>query len=308
MAKTIKFNLICDNNPIRTIEDLQNNFSIEDILEYYNNRLLHRWLDVRGYYDELKSVCSISSYEPLEIVNELIKIFEVVTDEKKVEESVYIFEYLNERKKLCSMYEKENYKVEKIINNYHARYAEIVNEILENPDNIAKIKSNIEEIIKNYKLIFNLNYRNLFYILESQDYYLVVMCLLMNEHARKYYLPVGTRNEDGIITYDIDEYLSDDKSTMFKLICDMIGRWDFEEKLGENLISFSGMTDGYWKDLEPKGKKYMIISMGIGDYVRSSGVSGGDLSYEDIKNKFVILDGIDYKSNSSSRQLLYMEV
>ena len=51
MAKTIKFNLICDNQPIRTIEDLQNNFSIEDVLTYYNNRLLHRWLEVRVYKD-----------------------------------------------------------------------------------------------------------------------------------------------------------------------------------------------------------------------------------------------------------------
>ena len=33
MAKTIKFNLICDNTPVRTIEDLQNNFSIQKICE-----------------------------------------------------------------------------------------------------------------------------------------------------------------------------------------------------------------------------------------------------------------------------------
>ena len=52
MAKTIKFNLICDGNPVRTIEDLQNNFSIEDVLAYYNNKLLHRWLKVRGYEGE----------------------------------------------------------------------------------------------------------------------------------------------------------------------------------------------------------------------------------------------------------------
>ena len=39
MAKTIKFNLICDNTPVRTIEDLQNNFSIEDVLDYYRNGL-----------------------------------------------------------------------------------------------------------------------------------------------------------------------------------------------------------------------------------------------------------------------------
>ena len=32
MAKTIKFNLICDGKPVRTIEDLQENFSIEDVL------------------------------------------------------------------------------------------------------------------------------------------------------------------------------------------------------------------------------------------------------------------------------------
>ena len=31
MAKTIKFNLICDNKPIRTIEDLQNNYSVQRI-------------------------------------------------------------------------------------------------------------------------------------------------------------------------------------------------------------------------------------------------------------------------------------
>lgn len=31
MAKTIKFNLICDNTPVRTIEDLQNNFSMSSL-------------------------------------------------------------------------------------------------------------------------------------------------------------------------------------------------------------------------------------------------------------------------------------
>ena len=95
---------------------------------------------------------------------------------------------------------------------------------------------------------------------------------------------------------------------MFDQICLMITSDMFRKELGENLVSFAGTTEGYWKDLEPKGKKYMIISMGSGDFVRSSGLSGGDLSSADIKNKFVIIDGIDYKSNYSTHQLLYMEV
>ena len=85
MAKTIKFNLICDEKPVRTIEDLQSNFSIEDVLDYYNNKLLHRWLSVRGYNSELEAVSAIYCNDPIEIIKELIRIFVVYTDEKKGE-------------------------------------------------------------------------------------------------------------------------------------------------------------------------------------------------------------------------------
>lgn len=52
----------------------------------------------------------------------------------------------------------------------------------------------------------------------------------------------------------------------------------------------------------------MIISMGEGDNVRSAGKADELLSSADIRNKFVILDGIDYRSNSNYRTLYYMEV
>lgn len=48
MAKTIKFNLILDGYPVRNLEGLQEHFSIEDILKYFRNGLLLRWLKVRG--------------------------------------------------------------------------------------------------------------------------------------------------------------------------------------------------------------------------------------------------------------------
>lgn len=303
MAKTIKFNLICDDKPVRTIEDLQNNFSIEDVLAYYNNKLLNRWLKVRGYTEELEKVNAISSEKPIEIIKELIKIFGIVYDEKKLNESVYILEYLDERKELCDIYDKENYKTKTIIDDYEMGYRQLVEGILENPDDIAKIKANIAKMVTDYAWVLNLDHRNLFYALKDKSM-LAIMCLLMNEKSRDYYLPIENKNEDGT-TYTTS---NSDKEAMFKIICSMISTYDFKTALGENLISFAGVTDGYWKDLEPKGKKYMIISMGYGDYVRSAGLSGGDLSSADITDKFVIVDGIDYKSNSETRQLLYMEV
>lgn len=305
MAKTIKFNLICDNKPIRTIEDLQSNFSIEDVLAYYNNQLLHRWLEVRDYKDELEKVKAITVEKPIEIIKELIKIFDVVSDDKKIEEGVYMLEYLEERKELCSIYEEENYKVKNIIDDYETGYRQLVDGILQNPYDIAIIKANIAEMVSNYAWILKLNHRNLFYVLKKQSS-LAIMCLLMNEQSRKYYLPIEVKNEDGTTSFDTAS--NRDKAGMFQNICSMITTVDFKAELGDNLKSFAGVTDGYWKDLEPKGKKYMIISMESGDFVRSAGLAGGDLSSMDITNNFVIVDGIDYKSNYSTNQLLYMEV
>ena len=305
MAKTIKFNLICDEKPIRTIEDLQNNFSIEDVLSYYNNKLLHRWLNVRGYNLELEKVSSITSSDPMEIIKELICIFDVSSDIEKIEENIYMLKYLDERKELCTIYEKENYKANKIIDDYENGYRQLVNGILDNPTDVAIIKANIAEIVTNYEWVLTIDHRSLFYTLHSESS-LAIMCLLMNEKSRKYYLPVEITMEDGSTILDTEEDF--DKKAMFNSICQMITESSFEESLGGTLMTFAGMTDGYWKDLEPKGKKYMIISMGNGDYVRSAGQSGGDLSSTDIKNNFVIVDGIDYKSNSNIRKLRYMEV
>lgn len=305
MAKEIKFNLICDGVPIRTIEELQDNFSIEDILAYYENGLLQRWLRVRGYQKEYDEVSEITCKEPIELIKQLISIFQVESDEKKVSESIYILEYLKERKELITLYERGEYKIETIINDYEAGYRQCVVDILDHPEDVGKIKSSIAGMVKNYKYLLQLNHRRLFYALIKHSY-LAVMCLLMNEQTRKYYLPVITISDEGE-TID-DTKANTDKKMMYDQVCRIISESGFAEKLGDNLHIFSGRTDGYWKDLEPKGKKYMILSMEAGNFVRSSGVNGGDLGYNDVHNQFILTDGIDYKSNSTSQKLLYMEV
>lgn len=314
MAKAIKFNLICDGKPIRTIEDLQNNFSIEDVLAYYNNQLLHRWLRVRGYDSELEAVSAINSKEPMDIIKELIRIFDVAANEKKVEESIYMLKYLDERKELCAIYEQEKYNAAHIIEDYQAGYRQLVEGIYDNPNDAAIIKANIAEIVTNYSWVLQLDHRDLFWTLRERSI-LAIMCLLMNQGSRDYYLPVVCddgqnkdiyENASPLLDIEEDEY--SDKKEMFEDICRLIQQSDFSDALGENLHTFSKETDGYWKDLEPKGKRFMIVSMGNGDYVRSAGQTGGDLSSADILNQFVIVDGIDYKSNSNIRKLLYMEV
>lgn len=71
---------------------------------------------------------------------------------------------------------------------------------------------------------------------------------------------------------------------------------------------FSGKTDSYWKDIEPRGKTFMIISMKEGNKLRNAGVTGEEMTAKDINEKFIVTDGIDYMSNSDSDDLIYMEV
>lgn len=152
----------------------------------------------------------------------------------------------------------------------------------------------------------DLNHRELFWRLKNISP-LAIMCLLMNEEAKLYYLPIWVSNEeDDRVIYDTNNNV--DKRQMYNAICSMLSSSDLISKLGSEVHSFSGETDGYWKDLETKGKKYMILKMEAGDYVRHAGVQNGDLDSTAINNKFVILDGIDYKCKNARHQLLYMEV
>ena len=68
MAKTIKFNLICDGYPVRSLDELQEHFSIEDVFTYldkikqdYDNYLFgeEKLLKLESQYNNVKKVNNI---------------------------------------------------------------------------------------------------------------------------------------------------------------------------------------------------------------------------------------------------------
>lgn len=306
MAKTIKFNLVCDDKPVRTVEDLQNNFAIEDVLEYYNNGLLLRWLGVRGYAEELAQVEAIKAAEPMAIVKELVKIFDIAKSDKELEEGVYMMKYQKDRDALCAAYAKANYETKSIIADYQQGYKKLVSDILSNPQSMGRIKANIAEIAANYRWIFELNHRELFWLLKKHSP-LAVMCLLMNEACRYYYLPKLVNDGAGQEHWDINTDL--DKKKMYDAICNMIKEEDFLDAVRDNIKQFTGNTNGYWKELEYSGKKYMIIKTGKDTLIHSYHNKDEEYDYNAANNRFIITDGLEYNSNSDTNNtLIYMEV
>jgi hypothetical protein len=72
--------------------------------------------------------------------------------------------------------------------------------------------------------------------------------------------------------------------------------------------SYAGHTDGYWKDLQPKGTKCLILSMEEGNFIRNTNKNGEEFNTVAVNKEFLILDGIDYKSNNADHALVYMVI
>ena len=139
---------------------------------------------------------------------------------------------------------------------------------------------------------------------------MAIFVLLTKDDTRNIYLPQminETNSSEETENENVDKLVEqneNDKKVIYSLICDLVPK--AKTILGDYLKSYSGKEE-FWQDVEAKGKKYMIIKMQEGNYVRSTGKKGEKYEYCD-NNKFIILDGIDYKSNDENDELLYMEV
>ena len=156
MAKTIKFNLVCDGYQVRTLDDLRNHFSIEDILQYYRDKVLEKWLTVRGYTEELEAVKSIQSDSPLETIERLVSIFDVETDKQKIEYATSIIRYREDRIECEKLQRNNDSEVRVFYNRYFEKYEKLKTDIMKNPLNKPIIQAAINEIVNRYADIFDM--------------------------------------------------------------------------------------------------------------------------------------------------------
>lgn len=301
MAKTIKFNLICNEKPIRTIEDLQNNFVIEDVLDLYRNKLLERWLDVRGYKIELNLVSKIKSDKPIEVIKDLIQIFNVESNLQKVEEYIYIYEYKEQRARDFAIFKNNIVNEMDNVIGQVGRYNELVSTIFNNPDDAPIIKACIQDIIRYYYPIFELNHRELFYKLLKTSK-LAVLCLLMYDKTRKFYLH--------------NSYEDYDKKCMYNSMCQELRKVLSENNdLNGNVRSYKKLDKGYWGGVTDKPCMVLSVSERDREIVREKGKLDIEYKYSNLRPQadftFPIFHmGLEHTVTSDcyNPNLLYMEI
>ena len=96
MAK-VKISLIVDGERCKTIEDIQENFDIMDMLEHLENKKLEKFLKNRGYEEYLEDVKEIDEeLSDKEKILALCEIFDVEIDEQDVEDELKTLEIQND--------------------------------------------------------------------------------------------------------------------------------------------------------------------------------------------------------------------
>lgn len=84
----IKFNLYSDGKVIRNLEELSDNFNIDDIYDYYQNGKLVEWLRMRNYEREYIQVDRIKGKDKKSVCDKLCLIFGVAEAGAAVAESI----------------------------------------------------------------------------------------------------------------------------------------------------------------------------------------------------------------------------
>lgn len=292
MAKTIKFNLILDNYPVRNIEGIQEHFSIEDMLKYFENGLLLRWLNVRGYDKQYAAVEAIDkSFNRKEIVKALVKIFEVVEmDDEDIEKAIGILTYLDEEKMLNAIYKENAFSKKQVVDDYHSGYNALILHMEENKENMPLLKADAIQMEREYLGLFELNYYELYFrLLESAPK--AIFAILTRDAFRKFW--IGKEANEKIYTSIKTALLTTTKA---------------KEILGDDLKIVKRNTQAMWDQIEKSEVKLMVISIASGTFIKNAGEFSEKLGITDVNNKLVKFNGLEYQCNNESHELLYMEV
>ncbi len=269
---------------------------------------MKRWLNVRGFSEELKKVSAITSKDEIEIITALVQIFGITTDMADIEKDTFIFKYTKNRQAWLRKYKEVGNNQELIVKHYHEEYEALIDKILDNKDNMPLIKATLQEIEEGYYELFYMQFDNVARLfLEKVP--MAIFAMLMRPKMRLY----GTEQSAPMRIGRTERYtITVATKGIYDRICKLAGDYDALKKiLGDNLKEFAGDTlaggkNPLFKDIEPKNKRCMILHMESEKLIRAC--NGKSMAFDEINGKFVILEGIDYQSQSREDKLLYMEV
>ncbi len=123
-----------DDCNVRSLEGLQEHFVIEDVLKYFEDGTLSRWLRVWGYKEQLAAVEAINkalALDKKDIVLQLANIFGIEdVDAADIEKALSVFSYLDKKQKFQVTVQENALFKKQAVEEYLAGYEAIVQDMI----------------------------------------------------------------------------------------------------------------------------------------------------------------------------------
>jgi len=299
MAKKIKFNLKFGDTSIRTLSDLRENFSLDDVLEYFENGVLYKFLERRDYQEEAEKIKKLSAEQSRDneeaTLRGLLDILGLSAEKDALEEYLEARRFRLERERRFAAYINDVSKEQKAIIEYFDGYEQTVKGLIENRDALGKIRAHTKELLDHYKPILEKDYLALLERLtEAQAFYPVLHMLSHDFFRNNWWIEAAANTQPKAMKDFVRNMLTaiDEKDAKTKLPWLQTG-----EKFSE-----------HWEDIEVPGKQYMILSAPPYSKVRRPNDPKNEFTADKLSNNFKIFDGIQFRCNSKTKPLFYVEV
>lgn len=294
MAKSIKFNLVLGGHQVRTIEDLQNHFEADEVLQYYEKGILRRWLLARGYGEQVSKLDAISNKDTESILIGLCDTFDMDVDEQEIKQCAADIRSSQEQKPIVGqgvLHQNET----KVIENHRESYLELMKILFSDTDDLNLIRSTVKTINDKYFYELLLGGEPLLERLWKKSTY-TILCLLMYNNTRALICEPETVAD--VVPSELRGTLTND----------MWSRIRSHEYSGKAVKPVKIYGSGNWSTAIPAGQKILVLETPLGVSIRAAGQLKPTYTSEAVAEKLPVLDGLDYKTGYNSRQIWYLEV
>ena len=261
-----------DDCNVRSLEGLQEHFVIEDVLKYFEDGTLSRWLKVWGYKEQLAEVEAIDkTLDKKDIALQLAHIFGIENvDSADVEKALSVFSYLDKKQKFQVTIQGNALFKKQAVEEYFANYEALIQHMIDNSG--GNIVEKLNKVYDEYE--FGDSYPKDGYSY-SYSYGFLGMVNAVSEASRHQYLSVNTdiSINVGALKEDVQK-LEQDYLQLVKLsfselyfrlveiapmaIVAMLWSDTFRELLiGENANAY--LRDSFYCDNISVDKKYPVL-------------------------------------------------
>jgi hypothetical protein len=332
MGRVIKFYLKIGEKQIKSLEELKENFVIDDIYEYHKNQVLQKWLRSLGHKDVAAQLDKVSVGEdPTEELKQIMEIFAIEhISQRDIEDSIAAYSFEIDRNQLRQLEEEKQRDHENHIAKYFSSYENLCQRIIDNYEDFESIKNHVNVILADYMHIFKLNYRQ-FYDVMIEKCPLAIFAVLGNLKGRDYFFAYKheeMRKLDYMVNKKLDPYcfrfdnnialrcvplMHLEESTQWSIMGKVHKVYDKEIKDGDPFFSYRKYIKSHGELTDSsdyiKLTDKNVVLLYCPERTKVRAINDSTIwHFNEINGCFPLLKGLLYSSRVKNDHLKYIEI